>query len=257
MSAGFHGGSLRAVVMDVDGTLVDSERDGHRVAFNHAFATLGLPYSWSAEAYGHLLDTAGGRRRIAGFLRDQGLADAEAESIAVEAHRLKSRFFELLVLEGAVPLREGVRDLVQDLRDAGVRLHVATTGSRSWVEPLLAHHFDRSTFELVVTGSDVTTLKPAPDVYSAVLRGAGLTPDGVVAVEDSHHGLLAAHGAGLRCVVVPNEYTHADVSAADLVVSSFGPDAEWISGVAVPLPGRRISRATLDAVASAGAQLTG
>lgn len=240
--------------MDVDGTLVDSEREGHRVAFNRAFATLGLPYSWSPEVYGCLLDTTGGRRRMAGFLREQGLEEADAEPLAGKAHRLKTRFFEELVLDGAVPLRAGVAELVQDLRDTGVPIHVATTGTRAWVEPLLARHFDRSTFGLVVTGSEVPTLKPAPDAYVAVLRRAGISPAGVVAVEDSRNGLRSAHAAGLRCIVAPNEYTHGDVSTAELVVSGFGPDAVRIGGLDAPLSRGRVTSATLDAVARA--QLT-
>lgn len=55
---------LQAVIFDVDGTLADTERDGHRVAFNSAFEAAGLTYRWSVEEYGDLLTTTGGRRRI-------------------------------------------------------------------------------------------------------------------------------------------------------------------------------------------------
>ena len=68
--------SLRAVIFDVDGTLVDSERHGHRVAFNLAFEEFGLPYRWGEEEYGELLRTTGGRRRIDGYLRSKGVDEA-------------------------------------------------------------------------------------------------------------------------------------------------------------------------------------
>ena len=67
----------RAVIFDVDGTLVDSERHGHRVAFNLAFEEFGLPYRWDEEEYGELLRTTGGRRRIERYLAGQGMRRAE------------------------------------------------------------------------------------------------------------------------------------------------------------------------------------
>jgi HAD superfamily hydrolase (TIGR01509 family) len=242
---------LRAVIFDVDGTLVESERDGHRVAFNLAFDVSGLPYEWSPEVYGALLATAGGRQRIASFLEAQGHSSNEAEILAGELHRLKTKFFEELVLDGAVELRPGVRVLIDDLKNAGVRLFVATTGTRSWVDPLLAQHFGNSTFELVLTGSEVTTLKPAPDIYQELRRQSRLTGPGIVAIEDSLNGLRAAHGAALPCVIVPNDYTTGDVSSAQLVVSGFGPRAHRVSGLPIVLSNGRLSRDVLERVAAA------
>lgn len=212
---------LRGVIFDVDGTLVDSERDGHRVAFNQAFAEFDLPYEWSVEEYGALLATTGGRYRIAGYLTQHGYAPDDADDLAVTLHRRKTELFTDLVRSGAIPLREGVADVIADLQRSGMPLHVATTGTRVWVDAVLAQHFAPGTFGVVVTGDDVQTLKPAPDAYLEVLHRLGAGPAGFVAVEDSLNGLHAAHAAGLRCVMVPNDYTRGDISAADVVASGF------------------------------------
>jgi HAD superfamily hydrolase (TIGR01509 family) len=238
---------LTAVIFDVDGTLVDSERMGHRVAFNDAFARAGLPDRWTAEQYGELLRITGGHRRIAAYFLERGYTPADCVALADELHPVKTALFRQMARNGAIPLRPGVRRLVGSLKRHGVRLFVATTGQREWVEPLLDFHFGRSTFERVVTGGDVAALKPDPEVFRSVIEGAKLQPSGVVAVEDSGNGLRAAHGAGIPCLVVANEYTGSDVAEADLVVSGFGPHAAPLYGGAGPLPHGLV---TLETIAS-------
>lgn len=244
------GGRLEAVVLDVDGTLVDSERDGHRVAFNQAFEDAGLPYRWGVEEYGDHLRVTGGRRRIEAFLLEEGHDPGDAAEQARKLHEAKTGIFREMVRGGDVPLRPGVARLVAELDAAGVRLFVATTGSRAWVEPLLDRHFGEGAFELVVTGTEVTRLKPDPAVYEAVLQAAGLDTSGVVAIEDSANGLVAARGALLPCLVVTNDYTvHHDLTGAALVVDGFGPGAQRVAGADVPLPDGAVTVATLAALA--------
>ncbi|HEU4511733.1 MAG TPA: HAD-IA family hydrolase [Nocardioidaceae bacterium] len=245
---------LRAVVFDVDGTLVDSERDGHRVAFNRAFEEAGLSYHWDVATYGELLRTTGGQRRLEAFLLDRGHDGDEAGDLALKLHEIKTAVFRDMVEAGLVPLRPGVARLVADLRGEGVQVLVATTGSRAWVEPLLDRHFPADTFALTVTGTEVTALKPDPAAYVEVVREAGLALSEVVAVEDSGNGLLAAKAAGLTCLVVTNDYTSAqDFTGADLVVDGFGPGADRVAGAAdVPLPGGSVTVETLRALRAAG-----
>ncbi|TNC25872.1 HAD-IA family hydrolase [Amycolatopsis alkalitolerans] len=230
-----------AVVFDVDGTLVDSERDGHRPSFNAAFAANQLPYSWDVGEYGRLLDITGGRRRLAAYLESRGHDASEAADLAARLHRDKTERMRDLVTNGGIAARPGLRELLRELTSAGVRLAVATTGTREWVEPLLDRLFGPDLFEEVVTGTEIRALKPDPAVYLEVLRRLGLPASRAVAVEDSANGLRAAVAAGLSCVVVTNDYTRR----------------QNFTGAAAVYPGFAACRADHGGPLSAGIGVTG
>lgn len=214
---------LSAVVFDVDGTLVDSERDGHLVAFNRAFADFALPYRWDEELYGRLLRFTGGQRRINTYLADQGVAEDERARLAPELHRHKTEILKAMIGEGALEPRPGVVRLLTELQDQGIGLAVATTGSRGWVDQLLERLLPMIGFEVVVTGDEVGGRKPDPEAFLVAVDRLGTGAADTVAVEDSHEGLVAAKAAGLACVVVTNGYTAAhDLTTADLVLDGFG-----------------------------------
>lgn len=216
---------LEAVIFDVDGTLVDSERDGHRVAFNTAFAEAGLPDRWDVATYGRLLRIAGGDKRLTYWFERNGWPADEARQLAARLHQQKTRIMRELIEDGRIRARPGVERLIDELEARGVRMHVATTGTRAWVEPLLDRVFGVR-FDTVVTGTEVPDLKPDPAVYREVMRLTGSSPEHTVAVEDSANGVLAAAGAGLRCVATYNTYTRDhDLSAAALVADGFDDPA--------------------------------
>ncbi len=219
---------MRAVIFDVDGTLVDSERHGHRVAFNRAFEEFDLPYVWDEDLYGELLHTTGGQRRIEGYLADQGVPDDGRSDLAKRLHVRKTEILEQMVDDGAIQLRPGAARLLDELAADGVALAVGTTGSRRWVERLLRRTLPEVHWDAIVAGDDVTNRKPDPEVFTSALEKLGLDgPAGAVIVEDSGEGLAAARAAGVVCAVVVNGYTaDHDLAGADLVVDGFGqPDA--------------------------------
>lgn len=217
---------LEAVVFDVDGTLVDSERDGHRVAFNRAFAELGLEYEWDPELYGRLLAIPGGRQRLDGFLADEGVEESRRGELVSRLHERKTDLFVTIVEEGGVGPRPGATELVAELSHEGIRMAVATTGTGAWVRPLLARLFGDGVFEAIVTHDEVPSLKPDPAAYIRVLETLSLTPGpAVVAIEDSGAGVAAAKTAAMSCVVVANDYTlDHDFTGAELVLDGFGGD---------------------------------
>ncbi len=230
--------SLGAVIFDVDGTIADTERHGHRVAFNLAFEDLGLPYRWGEEEYGTLLETPGGEHRLTGYLATQGIGPVERASLAKDLHRRKQEIFLDLMHRGAAPLRPGVDRLLDELEAEGIRVAVATTAGRSWVGELLTTLLGprrAGRFEAVVTGEDVRARKPDPEVYLLALHRLGCAAASALAIEDSEVGVAAAKGAGLACLAVRNGYTVShDFVHADLVVEDIGGPGAPATVVANP-----------------------
>ncbi len=244
---------LQAAIFDVDGTLADSERDGHRVAFNRAFAQSGLDWEWSVATYGELLAVTGGKERIRHFAAQhapQWLQRPASEAWLTGLHRLKSEIYAQLVGAGRIALRPGVARLLGELRRAGVRLAIATTTTPSSLHSLLLTRFgDRaeSLFEVIGAGDVVADKKPAPDIYRWVLRQMNLPPQACLAVEDSLPGLRAATAAGIPTVITVNAYSADDDFAGALsVLSDLGePGAPARRLAGAPLVGECVDLAQL------------
>jgi HAD superfamily hydrolase (TIGR01509 family) len=205
---------LKALLFDVDGTLADTERDGHRVAFNAAFVEAGLDWRWSVPLYGELLAVTGGKERIRYFIDTyQPLvpAVADLEGFIAGLHRAKTRFYTQALDAGSIPLRPGVLRLLQESRAAGLRLAVATTTTPENVTALLRSSIGPESldwFEVIAAGDVVPAKKPAPDIYLWALERLRLPPEVCVAFEDSAHGLRAARDAGIATVLITiNDYT--------------------------------------------------
>ncbi len=224
--------TLQALLFDVDGTLADTERDGHRVAFNRAFRDAGLDWEWDADLYGKLLAVTGGKERIRHFLDEFHTAfprPADLDDFIANLHRAKTDHYTRLLAEGQIPLRPGVERLLREAREAGLRLAIATTTTPANVEALLAHTLGEEAldwFEVIAAGDIVPAKKPAPDIFVWALEQMNLEPAAALAFEDSGNGIRASVGAGLPTVVTINDYTrHHDFGDALLVLDQFGePD---------------------------------
>jgi len=221
---------LKAVIFDVDGTLADTERNGHRIAFNSAFADAGLDWQWSEELYGKLLAVTGGKERIRYYLDEFNNSfqrPADIDTFIAGLHAAKTDHYKTLISSGAIPLRSGVHRLLKEAKAAGLRLGIATTTTPDNVTALIESTLGAgalSWFDVIAAGDVVAAKKPAPDIYNWAMDKMGLEAESCLAIEDSRNGLLSALSAGIKSVLITvNGYTESEeFSGAGLVVSHLG-----------------------------------
>ncbi len=254
---------MPALVVDCDGVLADTERYGHLPSFNQTFEEFGLPWRWTEEEYGRKLAIGGGKERMTSMLtpetiREAGLPD-DPDALAAEVakwHKRKTALYTEMVAAGSLPPRPGIARIISAAQDAGWKLGVASTSAEPSVRAILEYAVGperAGRFDVFLAGDVVPKKKPDPAIYLLALERLAIDPAQVLVVEDSRNGLLAAVGAGLRCLMTVNGYTEEeDNSEATLVVSSLGdPDGERtrvIANRSKATPGDYITLADLEAV---------
>lgn len=249
--------ALHAILFDLDGTLADTERLGHRPAYNRAFRKLGLSFRWGPKLYRKLLKQPGGEERLLHYLKryrpplgeHEPAAQADPESWAESVHHLKSRYFRRLVRRGRVPLRAGVARLLAEAHAAGVRTAIVTSASRATLRPLLRHSLGAelaAQIDVIVCGEDVARKKPYPDLYLLALTRLGLAPQECLAIEDSSMGLESARAAGVATLVTTNDNTvDQDFTGAVLVLDTLGEPGTPATAQAGVLEGDCVTLATV------------
>ncbi|MBN1806797.1 MAG: HAD-IA family hydrolase [Sedimentisphaerales bacterium] len=225
---------LQALIFDCDGVLVDTERDGHRVAFNRAFSRKGLNIEWDVNLYGELLGVAGGKERMRHYFNTRQWPDniADREAFIKDLHKLKTECFMHIIESSQLSLRPGAARLVDEAIADNITIAVCSTSNvmavTLVVERLLGPE-RKSHFAAIFAGDIVSKKKPDPEIYNLAAHKLNLDPSRCVVVEDSSNGFLAAQAAGMHCIVTTNGYTeHEDFSGADMVVSELGdpPDIQ-------------------------------
>lgn len=204
--------TMKALIFDCDGVLADTERDGHRLAFNQAFAKLGIDVNWSVRLYGDLLEVAGGKERLRQYFNKTGWPEAagnDRQGYLARLHAIKSQIYQALVAGGALPLRRGITRIVDQAHAAGMKLAVCSTASMGSVLSILDLMGEqrKSWFEQVLAGDVVVHKKPNPEIYLLALERLGLEAAECLVIEDSQIGMQAALGAGLNCLVTTSAYT--------------------------------------------------
>jgi HAD superfamily hydrolase (TIGR01509 family) len=262
---------VSALVFDCDGVLADTERFGHLPAFNQTFREFGLPVQWSVEEYGRALRISGGKERMASLLTPAFVEAAglprdpagQAEQVA-RWHARKTAIYTEMVAAGRLPARPGISRIIAEAQDGGWQLAVCSTSAEPSVRAILdvaAGPPRAARFDLVLAGDVVAHKKPAPDIYQLALEQLGIPTAEALVIEDSRNGLLAAAGAGLRCVMTVNGYTEAEeMGESVLVVSSLGDPGGEVTRVlanrSAARPGAWITLADLEAcLAASGADL--
>jgi HAD superfamily hydrolase (TIGR01509 family) len=206
---------LAAVILDFDGVILDSETpefESHRRIYERCGIALTVG-EW-CDQIGVWVE--GNDERWATRLRERSASAPDRAAYLAEKHRLMR---DLLPRE---PMR-GIRELLDRLAEAGIRVGVASTSPRRWVVPELDRLGVRAAFSTIVTGDQVSRRKPAPDVYLEAARQLAADPARSVAIEDSGPGIAAAKAAGMKAVAIPHWLTEShDISAADLAVAHAG-----------------------------------
>lgn len=224
---------LKALLWDVDGTLAETERDGHRVAFNLAFAEADLDWGWTEQRYAELLHVTGGRERILADMAtraDAPVGEVARVAMARQLHARKNHFYAQQVALGRVLARPGVVALIREAATAGLVQAIVTTTSRSNVQALLptllGPHW-AGCFSAVLCGEDTERKKPDPEVYTLALQRLGLAPHEALAIEDSTPGAKAAHAAGVPLVLRPSVYFPAASMPAGLAGALCTPEERF------------------------------
>jgi len=219
---------LKAIIFDCDGVLVDTERDGHRVAFNRAFEAMGCGIEWDVELYSELLKVAGGKERLRHYFDTAGWPPGvePGEDFIGRLHALKTELYMRIIESGGLKLRPGVGRLIDEALAEGISLAVCSNANERAVELILDRLLGprrRAGFDVVLAGDVVSKKKPDPGIYRLALERLRLSPDECVVIEDSRNGLMAAKAAGLRCVITVNGYVEdEEFPEADLVVPELG-----------------------------------
>ena len=219
---------MKAMIFDSYGVLVDTERDGHRVAFNRAFAAKGLNVEWDVAMYGELLKIAGGKERMKHYFQQhgypQGVADKDA--FIKEMHKLKTDLFMQIIASGELPLRPGVTRLIDEAIADGMTMAICTTSNERAIQMIaekLLGPKRKSKFSEILAGDVVKHKKPDPEIYNLAAERLSLDGSQCVVIEDSRNGMLAAKAAGMHCVITTSSYTkEEDFSEADAVFAELG-----------------------------------
>eukprot|EP00747_Dinoflagellata_sp_TGD_P215299 gnl/TRDRNA2_/TRDRNA2_88018_c0_seq1.p1 gnl/TRDRNA2_/TRDRNA2_88018_c0~~gnl/TRDRNA2_/TRDRNA2_88018_c0_seq1.p1 ORF type:complete len:401 (-),score=80.51 gnl/TRDRNA2_/TRDRNA2_88018_c0_seq1:62-1264(-) len=221
-----------ALLCDCDGTLVETERDGHRISFNRAFAEKGYPVEWDVELYGELLTTGGGKERMARYFKDYNPTAWETvknydepkkdHPAIVELHKRKTEIFMDIVRAGELPLREGVKDLLAAASSAGWTLAVCSTSNEKAVTAVVETMLPQYAGQMKVFAGDMAKKKkPDPEIYNMASKELGISPSKCVVLEDTNIGMQAGKAAGMMVVVTKSIYSaDEDFGTADLVVAS-------------------------------------
>jgi len=220
---------IKALFFDMDGVIIDTERDGHRVAFNEAFKQFGYDFNWDEQRYHQLLQVAGGKERMRHYFREENfltdLSDEEMTQHLIELHRCKTTIFLDMIAAGSLPLRPGVKRFMSEAMKRGLDICLCTTSAEKSARTVVETMLPEIEFTHILAGDIVTKKKPDPAIYNLALQKTGRSPEECVVIEDSAIGVQAAAAAGIRVIATTNSYTEGeDLSAAAIIVTTLGDE---------------------------------
>jgi HAD superfamily hydrolase (TIGR01509 family) len=219
---------IQALLFDCDGVLAETERDGHRVAYNLAMRELGVEAEWSEEEYGELVLISGGKERLKHYFNKypSRFPSDKYSALIQNIYLKKTDIFKSMANNGSLPPRSGIARIFREAHENGLLLFVCSTSHQESVEALLSHNYGKEClawFTKLYCGDVVASKKPAPDIYLLAKDEFKLDANRCFVIEDSRNGLLAARGAGMHCLITQSFYTvDEDFSEADITTTCLG-----------------------------------
>lgn len=229
---------LSAILFSCDGVLVDSERDGHRVALNEAMKAKGFKKECSVDDYGKLLN-ARGEDRLTQLWKNMGW-DGMSMDLAKEIYAKKAEIFTGMLEKGKIPLRPGVLALIDEALAMDIPVAVCSSNTQHNVELIInSMGADRAAKISIFAGNRVQSRKPSPDIYNLACGTLGAKKEDVVVIEDDQVGVEAAKAAGVGCLVTRSTYSaNDDIKNADRVIADLTEvDLSQVSTVALSAVG--------------------
>lgn len=203
---------VEAVIFDMDGVIVDSEPihfESDKMTMNHYdkvisdeelnnYVGISNPVMWSE-------------------LRDKYILIASVEEL------LEKQLFYKKHLIGNTKLEpiEGIRQLLDEIKSCGIRIGLASSSSKEFINFILNNIGLKEYFEVIVSGEDVKRGKPSPDIFLKTAELLKVEPLNCLVIEDSGHGVKAAKLAQMKCIGFNNPNSgKQDLSLADAIVNS-------------------------------------
>jgi HAD superfamily hydrolase (TIGR01509 family) len=206
---------IKAVIFDLDGVIVDSEGTHHQIE-REIFRKHGK------ELTPEMTDRFRGTTEKyfwGNICRELGIADYH-ELMEEKAEKYEQKLGEL-------KLFPGVKDFIAELRRRKIKVALASSTQRHWIEKILSAH--GLEFEVVVSGDEIEKSKPEPEIYLEAARRLGLRPEECLVIEDAINGIKAAKKAGMRCVAITNSFSREKLREADQVIDDLREfDPDWL-----------------------------
>ncbi|MHC0037683.1 HAD family hydrolase [Pseudoneobacillus sp. C159] len=188
---------MKALIFDFDGTIIDTETLWFKV-FKEVLAEdygIDLPITEFAKVIGTTDEV------LYSYIESQ-------QKGSLDRVTLKRKVYERFqTLKGSLVLRDGVEELIEEAKRLGLKLAIASSSERKWIEDFLVRFQIREHFPIIKAKEDVSKVKPDPELYHKAIEELGILPHEAIAVEDSVNGSIAALSAGVSTIVVPNEVT--------------------------------------------------
>ncbi len=226
---------IKGLILDVDGTIADTE-EIHRQAFNQTFEEYELDWHWSVDDYRELLLISGGKERFKKCLEEDTQLKASIDDPILfihELHKRKSENYRSILASDGIKLRPGVIRLINDARNQGILIGIATSSSSANLSTLINKTLDmepEDLFNAIVSSDIVSDKKPSPIVYQCALAELGLAASSCIAIEDTRNGNQAAINSGLPTIITTHLYTtDNNFDGSSLVVDSLGEPTQPFS----------------------------